>query len=189
VNTPSPNNVTQLLKAWRQGDQIARDKLLSMVYPDLRRRAGLLMRRERSNHTLQPTALINEAYIRLVGESDTNWESREHFFKFATKIMRQLLVDYARTRAAEKRGGSRQKLSLDDVGLATKEKDIDLLALDEALTQFEKVDPQRSEVVELRFFGGFSNEEVAELTQRSTATVKRYLRTALAWLRDKIENG
>lgn len=185
----SQKDVTQLLNAWANGDQSARDKLLSLIYPDLKRRARSLMRWERSDHTLQPTALIHEAYIRIVGEADTDWENREHFYKFATTVMRRILVDYARMRGADKREGSRKKLTLDELGLPAEEKDIDLLALDEALTQFEKVDPLRSGIVELRFFGGFSVEEVAELTRLSVATVKRYQRTALAWLRDSIENS
>lgn len=184
--SPPKKNVTELLKAWSHGDQSARDDLLLIIYPDLRRRAGAFMRRERPNHTLQPTALINEAYIRLVDQSSTTWQDREHFFKVASKVMRQVLVDYARAHAAEKRGGGLAKLSLDDIELG-KERDIDLIALDEALTGFEKIDPRRSGLVELRFFGGFSVEEIAEFTSVSDSTVKRDLRTALAWLRSEMD--
>ena len=186
---PSDGNITQLLKALSGNDQTARDKLFALIYRDLRKRAGALMRWERPNHTLQPTALINEAYIRLVGDAEVDWRDREHFFKFATKVMRHILIDSARKHGADKRGGPLQRVLLDDVELSAKQKDIDLLALDEALTEFEQLDPTRSAVVELRYFGEFSIEEIAELTKLSPATVKRYLKTCLAWMRNRIEGS
>jgi RNA polymerase sigma-70 factor (ECF subfamily) len=180
--SPPKQNVTELLKAWSDGNETARDDLLRAIYPDLRRRAGARMRRERPDHTLQPTALINEAYIRLVGQASADWEDREHFFKLVSKIMRQVLIDHARGHAAGKRGGGGPKLSLDDIPESGEEMDVDLLALDEALTRFETMDPRRSALVELRFFGEFSIAEIAGLTGVSESTVKRDLSVAFAWL-------
>jgi RNA polymerase sigma factor (TIGR02999 family) len=176
-------NVTQLLKAWSNGDQSAWDELLSAVYQDLKKRARVHMWRERPNHTLQPTALINEAYIRLADQSAIPWQNRTHFFKVVSKIMRQVLIDYARERRAAKRGGGEERLVLDEGIAQSKERDVDLVILDEALAKYEKVDPRRSELIELRYFGGFPNEEIAEILHVSESTVKRDLRTALAWMR------
>ena len=180
-------DVTRLLKAFSDGDVSARDRLFELVYRDLRVRAGAMMRRERPDHTLQPTALINEAYLRLVKTEKVDWQNREHFFKVATEVMRHLLIDSARKRAAEKRGSFAGRVSLDDVDPGTKGKDVDLLALNDALIEFEQIDPVKSDVVKLQFFGGFSNDEIADIKQVSVATIKRHKKVAFAWLRSRME--
>jgi RNA polymerase sigma-70 factor, ECF subfamily len=182
----SEENVTQLLKAWSEGDQSARDQLWAIVYPSLRRIAGAHMWHERANHTLQPTALIHEAYIRLAGQSSGDWDSRVPFFKLASNVMRHVLVDYARERAARKRGGGWDNLTLDEAIARGEERDIDLITLDEALAKYETVDPEMCTLVELRYYGGFSTDEIAMMFKVSESTVKRDLRTALAWLRSEM---
>lgn len=182
-----PEGVTQLLKDWNKGDQSALDKLMPLVYAELRRLANNYLRRERVNHTLQPTALVNEAYMRLVDQRNARWQNRAQFFGVAAQLMRRILVDHARLHQAQKRGGSdQQRLSLTNVEHATDKPDIDLLALHEALNELSEVDPQQSRIVELKFFGGLSIEETAEVLGIGHATVERDWKMARAWLRTKL---
>jgi RNA polymerase sigma factor (TIGR02999 family) len=175
--------VTQLLDGVNAGQAGAMESLVSIVYSELRRMAGSLMRKERHDHTLQPTALVHEVYMRLVGAS-TRWENRAHFFGAAARAMRQILVGQARQRAAQKRGGEAHRVTFSDLDVQTPEPDLDLLVLNEALNELTRIDERLSRVVELRYFGGCSLEEIAELTQCSLATVKRDWTFARAWLYD-----
>lgn len=184
MTMPASQNVTQLLLAWERGDEAARDELIPVVYDALRRIARHHLRGERAGHTLQTTALINEAYLRLV-EQSVPWQSREHFFGIAARLMRQILVDYARTRQRLKRGGDRQQISLTSAEAAG-EQAADLLALNDALETLTAVDPQRSQIVELRFFGGLTIEETAHVMGISTASVERGWRAARAWLQTEL---
>jgi RNA polymerase sigma factor (TIGR02999 family) len=182
-----PEGVTQLLKDWSDGDQAALDRLMPLVYGELRRLANNYLRRERANHTLQPTALVNEAYLRLVDQKNARWQNRAQFFGVAAQLMRRILVDHARTRQAQKRGGSdQQRLSLTNVEQASDKPEIDLLALHEALNELAEIDPQQSRIVELKFFGGLSIEETAEVLGIGHATVERDWKMARAWLRRKL---
>jgi RNA polymerase sigma factor (TIGR02999 family) len=181
--TPSsPSHVTQLLQRWGAGDARALDDLFPVVYEELRRLARHYMRRERRGHTLETGALVNEAYVRLVGNDHIEWRNRGHFYAVAARTMRRILVDHARTRGYQKRGGNTPRASLDDALHVGAEPPFDLVALDEALTALAAVDPQKSELVELRFFGGLTNEEIAELQGISVSTVERQWRLARAWL-------
>lgn len=184
----APEGVTQLLKDWNEGDQAALDKLMPLVYAELRRLAKNYLRRERANHTLQPTALVNEAYMRLVDQRNARWQNRAQFFGVAAQLMRRILVDHARLHQAQKRGGSEQvRLSLTNVErLDDRKPDIDLLALHEALNELAQVDEQQSRIVELKFFGGLSIEETAEVLGIGHATVERDWKMARAWLRSKL---
>jgi len=189
----SSENVTQLLVDWGQGDQKALDKLMPLVYSELRRLAGNYLRRERQGHTLQPTALVNEAYLKLIDQRNPRWQNRAQFYGVAAQLMRRILVDHARQRQAAKRGGSdQQRLSITSAGqlggkqLAT-EPAIDLLALHEALNELAEMDPQQGRIVELKFFGGLSIEEIAEVMGIGHATVERDWKMARAWLRRKLE--
>lgn len=182
-----PEGVTQLLVEWGAGDQAALDKLMPLVYGELRRLANNYLRRERANHTLQPTALVNEAYLKLVDQKNARWQNRAQFFGVAAQLMRRILVDHARLHQAQKRGGSdQQRLSLTNVDRASDKPDIDLLALHEALNELAEVDPQQSRIVELKFFGGLSIEETAEVLGIGHATVERDWKMARAWLRNKL---
>ena len=182
-----PEGVTQLLVKWGAGDQAALDKLMPLVYGELRRLANNYLRRERANHTLQPTALVNEAYMRLVDQRNARWQNRAQFFGVAAQLMRRILVDHARLHQAQKRGGSdQQRLSLTDVDRVAEKPDIDLLALHEALNELSEVDPQQGRIVELKFFGGLSIEETAEVLGIGHATVERDWKMARAWLRIKL---
>lgn len=180
---PTPaNDVTQLLVQWSNGDAAAFEKLVPLVYDELRRLAGRYLRRERSDHTLQSTSLVHEAYMRLVDQKNVRWQNRAHFFGVAAQLIRRILVDHARAHQAAKRGGGAFKLTLDEA-LATPEgKDINLVALDEALGTLGKLDPQQARIVELRFFTGLTIEETAEVLNISPATVKRDWTVAKAWL-------
>jgi RNA polymerase sigma-70 factor, ECF subfamily len=183
----APEGVTRLLKDWNEGDQSALDKLMPLVYAELRRLANNYLRRERANHTLQPTALVNEAYMRLVDQRNARWQNRAQFFGVAAQLMRRILVDHARLHQAKKRGGSdQQRLSLTNVEPVSDKPDIDLLALHEALNELAEVDPQQSRIVELKFFGGLSIEETAEVLGIGHATVERDWKMARAWLRSKL---
>jgi len=182
---PVSENVTQLLLAWGQGDEAARDKLIPLVYETLRRIARHHLRSERAGHTLETTALINEAYLKLV-EQSVSWQSRAHFYGIAARLMRELLVDYARARQRLKRGGDRQQISLTAAAEIAEARAVDLLALDEALATLAKVDPHRSQIVELRFFGGLTIEETAQVMGISTPTVERGWRAARAWLQTEL---
>jgi RNA polymerase sigma factor (TIGR02999 family) len=178
------NSVSQLLRAHRDGDHEALERLVPLVYDELRRIAARQLRREREGHTLQPTALVNEAYLRLVQYEDLEYKDRAHFVGIAARLMRQVLVDHARTRAADKRGGHRERVTLDEaVALQPGHGDVDLLALDDALRQLSERDDRLARLVELRYFGGMSIEETAEVLGTSTATVKRDWATARVWLR------
>lgn len=172
---------------WGHGDQAALDKLMPLVYDELRRLANNYLRREAAGHTLQPTALVNEAYLRLVGQK-TNWQNRAHFFAISAKLMRRILVDHARQRQAVKRGGSeQQRISITSAETIMKQPAIDLLALNEALDELARMDPQQGRIVELKFFGGLSIEETAEVLGISHATVERDWKVARAWLRRQLE--
>jgi len=179
---PSPGEVTQWLIAWSQGDRAALDKLMPLVYDELHRLAHRYMSRERPGHTLQTTALVNEVYLRLVDQKSVNWQNRAHFFAIAAQVMRQVLVDYARRRRYRKRGGQAVKVSLDEAAIVSQEHGVDLVALDEALTSLAAIDPRKSQIVELRFFGGLSVEETAEVLKVSPRTVMREWSLARAWL-------
>ena len=183
--TPSAT-VTELLIKWRNGDKAALNELLPQVYGQLRRLANYYLQQERPDHTLQPTALVHEAYLRLMGEKQIDWQNRAHFFGIASVRMRQILVEHARGRQAAKRGGGEYRLSLSEVDPVEK-RDMSLLALDDALQKLEIFDSQKARLVELRYFGGLTIEETAEVLQISPATVKRDWNLAKAWLRNEIQ--
>ena len=182
----SQGDITALLTQLQAGNRDAESKLVPLVYDELRRLAGRYMRRERFDHTLQPTALVHEAYLRLIGRRNVQWQNRSHFFGVAAQMMRRILVDHARTKKAEKRGGNEPKIPLNESFAFTDEKSADLLALDEALTRLSQRDPRQAKVVELRFFAGMSEEETAEVLDVSTRTVKRDWTSARAWLYKEI---
>jgi RNA polymerase sigma factor (TIGR02999 family) len=179
---PSKNEVTQLLKAWGAGDERALERLTPVVEGELHRIAHRCMARENPGHTLQTTALVNEVYLRLVDINAVNFQDRAHFFAISARMMRRVLTDFARSRNYQKRGGGAVQVSLDENLVISPEKDADILALDEALTQFAALYPRQSQVVELRFFGGLEVEEAAEALKISPVTVKRDWRFAKAWL-------
>ena len=178
----TPPNVTQLLIGWSQGDREALDKLVPLVYDELRRQAARYLRRERVGHTLQTTALIHEAYLRLIDQKNVHWQNRAHFFGIAAQLMRRILVDHARTKKRAKRGGSDVRVSFSEATLKAKGQDLDIVALDEALARLAEIDEQQSRIVELRFFSGLTVEETAEVLSISPATVKRDWSMAKAWL-------
>jgi RNA polymerase sigma factor (TIGR02999 family) len=179
----SSQQLTQMLIQLSEGNAQMVDDILPLIYDELRRLAGNYLRRERSDHTLQPTALVHEAYIKLIDQTQVKWQNRAHFFGIAANIMRRILVDYARQHKAEKRGGAAEKMPLEEEILIVSEgKSAELLALDEALENLAKIDPQKSKIVELRYFGGLSVEETAEVLGVSEITVKRHWRMAKAWL-------
>jgi RNA polymerase sigma factor (TIGR02999 family) len=182
-----PNEITPLLLRWSQGDQSALTQLLPVVYEELRKLAQGYLRRERPDHTLQPTALINEAYLRLIKQDFPEWQSRRHFFGVAAQLMRQILVEHARARAAGKRGGSKQKFSLDDALTFSGEQADELVALDDALVALAKFDERKVRIIELRYFGGLSLDETAGALGLSVTTIGHELRLARAWLRREIE--
>ncbi len=180
---PSPQQVTQLLVAWGDGDQAALDELTPLVYEELRRLAHRCMSRERPGHTLQTSALVNEAYLRLVDQKDIHWQNRAHFFGIAARLMRQVLVDYARKRGYAKRGGDTRQVPLDEALIVSAERAADVVALDDALKSLTEIDPRQGQIVELRFFGGLSIEETAAVLAVSPGTVMRDWTLAKAWLR------
>jgi RNA polymerase sigma factor (TIGR02999 family) len=186
-----PEEITQLLHGWQAGDRQALDALLPIVHKELRRLAHFHLRRERPDHTLQSTALVNEAYLRLVGMNSPQWEGRTHFFAIAASLMRQILVDYARRRRAGKRGAGVGTLSLDDAILTPdgREKSLDVVALDDALHALAQFDSRKAQVVELRFFGGLNFEEMAAVLNVSAITVQRDWSTARAWLHRELWRG
>ena len=184
---PSSTHLTTLLAELRQGDEHARDELVTLVYPELRRIAARYLRDERPGHTLRPTALVHEAYLRLFAPAGANWENRAHFFAAVAREMRHLLVDYARAKNAKKRAAPNVRISLSDVNASADPRGEDLVALDEALSKLEAVDPRASRVVELRFFTGLSEEETAEALTISVATLKRDWKFAKAWLFDQLK--
>jgi RNA polymerase sigma factor (TIGR02999 family) len=182
----SPQDITRMLIDWSEGDREALDRLIPIVYTELRRQASRQLRRERPGHTLQTTALIHEAYLRLVDQRGARWQSRAHFFAVSAQLMRRILVDHARRRRRAKRGGSAVALPLDEGLVAAGGTGADLLALDEALERLAAVDARQSRIVELRFFGGLSIEETAEALGVSLTTVKDDLKLAKAWLRREL---
>jgi RNA polymerase sigma-70 factor, ECF subfamily len=184
MQSPSspPHEITQLLAEWSEGNQAVLDRLYPLVYDELRRLAHRYLRRERKGHTLQTTALINEAYLRLVDQKHVHWENRSHFFGISAQIMRRILIDHARRHKYAKRGGGAPKISLEEAAVVAKERAQELLQLDEALNTLAKMDARRSQVVELRFFGGLSNEEIGKLLNISPNTVIRDWNLARAWL-------
>ena len=184
----SSERVSKLLLNWGQGDQGAREALIPLVYDELRRLARRYLRRERPDHTLQSAALVNEAYLRLIRQDHPQWQNRAHFFGVAAQLMRHILVDHARNRAAAKRGAGAPRLTLDPDIALPRERDVDLIALDDALNQLAALDPQQSRLVELRFFGGLSIEETSVVLGVSPATVKREWATARAWLQREMRN-
>jgi RNA polymerase sigma factor (TIGR02999 family) len=181
-----PPTITQLLVQWSNGDQQALDQLTPLVYDELRQMARTYLRRERPDHTLQATALVHEAYLRLIDQHSVSWQSRAHFFGIASQMMRRILVNHALARAAAKRGGDAEKLSFDEAISFDNQREIDLIRLDEALKELERLDPRQTRIVELRFFGGLSLKETAEVLKLSLATVKREWGTARLWLRRRI---
>lgn len=189
LTTPSPGTVTRLLLDWTKGDRAALDKLVPLVYAELRRLAGRQLQRERPDHTLQPTALVHEAYLRLVDERGLHVHGRAHFLAIAARVMREILVDHARRRGRAKRGGGEPKLALDSAAVPTDPQPVDVIALDEALTRLSVVDPQQSRIVELRFFGGLTIEETAGVLEVSPATIKREWGMAKAWLYRELHMG
>jgi len=181
-------SVTQLLLKWGEGDAASLDKLMPLVYDELRRLASNYLRRERQNHTLQPTALVNEAYLKLVDQKNAHWQNRAQFYGVAAQLMRRILVDHARQHHAAKRGGpGQERLSITSAGQLGEKPDLDLLALHEALEELKTFDPQQERIVELRYFGGLSIEETAEVMGIGHATVERDWKMARAWLRRKLE--
>jgi RNA polymerase sigma-70 factor, ECF subfamily len=185
----SPQNVTKLLIAWSDGNKQALDLLMPIVFDELRRQASRYLRRERAGHTLQTTALVNEAYLRLVDQENVRWQNRAHFFGIAAQLMRRILVDHARAKHRAKRGGSDLRVTLDEATAVARDREIDLVALDEALDRLAKIDLQQSRVVELRFFSGLNVEETAEALRISPATVKRDWSVAKAWLYREISGS
>jgi len=183
-----PEGITQLLVDWSKGDQKALEKLMPLVYSELHRLAGNYLRRERPGHTLQPTALVNEAYLKLIDQENARWQNRAQFFGVSAQLMRRILVDHARAHQADKRGGSdQQRLSITSAGQLTAKPETDLLPLHEALQELAAIDPQQSRIVELKFFGGLSIEETAEVLGIGHATVERDWKMARAWLRRRLE--
>ena len=185
--TPSPGAVTELLRAWSDGDDDALEQLVPLVEAELRRLARGYMGRERRGHTLQTTPLINEAFLRLTDARQVRWQDRAHFLGISARLMRRVLVDYARRRGFQKRGGGAQRVTLDDGLIGSADPAIDVIALDRALDALAKVDPRKSRIVELRFFGGLDVDETAEVVQVSADTVKRDWRMAKLWLLRELE--
>jgi RNA polymerase sigma-70 factor (ECF subfamily) len=186
MSTPSTNEITERLIAWGAGDRSALDQLLPAVYQELRRMAGNYLRQENPGHTLQPTALVHEAWLRLIDQTRVDWRNRAQFFGVAAQLMRRILVDHAKTKHREKRGGDAVKFSLDDVINLSQDRAADLLALDDALDGLARIDGRKSRVVELRYFGGFSVEETAQILEVSPETVMRDWKMAKAWLYQQI---
>jgi RNA polymerase sigma factor (TIGR02999 family) len=182
VDAKAAGDVTGLLHAWTGGDQAARDELMAVVYRELHRRAAARLRRERGGHTLQATALVNEAYLRLVDQKRTVWQNRAHFLAVASEMMRRILVDHARRRKMAKRSGQWEKLTLHDAVAHGRPRDVDLLDLDRALHKLAEFDPRKAQIAELRFFGGLSVDETALVVGVSDATVERDWQAARAWL-------
>ena len=187
--TRSPQDVTQLLVAWRNGDLNARDELMPLVYQELHRLAHQYMSRERPGHTLQTSALVNEAFLRLADQTDVQWQNRAHFIGLAGHIMRRILVDYARSRGYVKRGGGACQVSLDEGLIPSEERSAEVVALDEALQSLARLDERKSRLVELRFFGGLTIEETAEVLGVSPGTVMRDWTLAKAWLRREMSGN
>jgi RNA polymerase sigma factor (TIGR02999 family) len=191
--SPSPNEITAMLRAWSDGEQPAPDELIRTVYAQLQRQARRQLRRERPDHTLDTSALINEAYLRLVEQRSVKWNDRGHFFALAAELMRRILVDHARTKHRQKRGGGEENVPLEEIAgtmrFADRPQNLDLIALDEALERLSDLDPQQVRVVELRYFAGLDINETAEALKISPATVKRDWASAKAWLKHEMTRG
>lgn len=185
----APDEVNQLLREWGDGDHQAQEKLLPLIYNELRRLAHNFLYRERSGHTLQTTALVHEAYLKLIDQKDARWQNRAHFFAISAQAMRRILIDSARRHTADKRGGKAEKISLEEVAIVGGGPDSNLLALDEALDRLARVDAQQSRIIELRYFGGLTIEETGHVMNLSPATVKREWAMARAWLYEAIAAG
>ena len=184
--SPSTEEMTRLLEAWSEGDHSALDKLAPLVYAELHRLAHRYMRRERSHHTLQTSALVNEAYVRLIDQRTVRWQNREHFFAIAAQMMRRILIDHARKRASAKGGGA-GKLSLEEAAVLSDERAAELVALDEALESLAKIDERKSRIVEMRFFGGLGVGDIANVIGVSPDTITREWRRAKAWLHRELQ--
>jgi RNA polymerase sigma-70 factor (ECF subfamily) len=189
VASSSSQSVTELLARWKSGDASARDALVPLVYDELRRIARRCLANQSGNHTLQPTALVHEAYLRLARRDSVDWQDRAHFFALAAQMMRQILVDHARKQLAAKRGGNAITLVVDEASAVSKERSLDLLGLDDAINRLAALDPRQSKIVELRFFGGLSIEETAQAVNISAATTKREWATARLWLYNAMSRG
>ena len=187
--TRSSQGITQLLERWSQGDEEALDQLMPLVYDELHRLAGAYLRSERREHTLQPTALVNEAYLKLVRQRNIQWQNRAQFFGVAAQLMRRILVDHARANSADKRGGDRVNVSLKNIGAFGTQPTTDVLALHDVLNRLAEIDPDQSRIVELRFFGGLTIIEAAEVMQVSHSTVEREWKIAKAWLKRELTKG
>jgi RNA polymerase sigma factor (TIGR02999 family) len=188
MKTDRPYDVTQLLVAWSNGDQAALDRLMPLVDRELHRLAHHYMRRENAGHTLQTTALVNEAYLKLIDQKHVRWKNRAHFFALSAKLMRRILVDHARGRKYAKRGGGDHRITFDEALVVSSERSADLVALDEALDKLTAIDERKGKVVELRFFGGLSVQETAEALEISAVTVMREWSMAKAWLYHSLNN-
>jgi RNA polymerase sigma factor (TIGR02999 family) len=188
MSKPASSEVTTLLGELRRGNEHARDELVTLVYPELRRIAARYLRHERPGHTLRPTGLVHEVYLRIFGADQANWQNRAHFFAAVAREMRHLLVDYARARNAKKRSEGNVRISLNDILAIADAPDEDLVAVDEALSRLEQIDPRASQVVELRFFTGLSERETAEALDISISTLKRDWNFAKAWLFDQLRS-
>ena len=189
MGQPSSDQVTQLLRGWHSGDRDGLDALLPVVYKELRRIAHFQLRKEREDHSLQSAELVNEAYLRLARMNPPQWESRTHFFAIAAQLIRQILVDYARRHGASKRGAGQSALPLEDASQLSRGKDIDVVLLDDALNALAELDPRKAKVVELRFFGGLTFAETADVLDVSAVTVSRDWSTARAWLHREMNRG
>jgi RNA polymerase sigma-70 factor, ECF subfamily len=187
MTTLSKPNVTELLLEWQQGDREALDRLTPLVYDELRRIAHRYVQRERQGQTLETTALVNEAYLRLVNQQKVDWQNRAHFFAVTAQVMRHILIDHARKRRYMKHGGEAHLVSIDEAALMTKVRAAELISLDEALSELARIDPRKSRVVELRYFGGLSLEETADVLEISLMTVRRDWRAAKAWLYKEVK--
>lgn len=189
MSNETPNEITQMLVELTDGNQDVVNRILPHIYDELRRLAGSYLRKERADHTLQPTALVHEAYMKLIDQRQVKWQNRAHFFGIAAQVMRRILMDHARKHLANKRGGNAEVLPLEDeILVVSHDKSAELVALDDALNQLNEVDPQKARVVELRYFGGLSIEETAEVMGVSVPTVNRHWRMAKAWLYSELSN-
>jgi RNA polymerase sigma factor (TIGR02999 family) len=189
MEAPARRDVTELLSRWTRGDHEALDALVPVVYRELRRMAARYLRRERAEHTLQPTALVHEAFLKLIDQRDVRWQSRAHFFGVSARLMRRILVDHGRERAARKRGGGRHRIPIDDALAITASNQIDILAVDDALHRLASIDPDQVRLVELRFFAGLTIDETAEILGWSSGSVKREWTVAKAWLQRELSEG
>ncbi len=189
MSEENPGEITKMLLAMTDGNREVVDQILPHIYTELRKLAGSYLRRERSDHTLQPTALVHEAYMKLIDQRHVKWQNRAHFFGIAAQVMRRILMDHARKHSAEKRGSGENAVSLDDEFIVvSKGRSADLIALDDALEELAKLDPQKAKIVELRYFGGLSIEETAEVMDISVPTINRHWRMAKAFLHSQVAN-